>query len=375
MLTRRSFLTMALRPEGPPGDVLVQVFLRGGADGLNLVAPYADPGYRAARPTLALGAPDAKGGALDLDGRFGLHPVLAPLVPLWRAGELAIVHAAGSDDSTRSHFEAQDLMERGNDPASGWIARHLRTAPGRRGALSAVAIADVMPESLRGSPGASAVPSLEGFSLRAPEGFERAVAALYESEAGDLGASGRQVLQTLGTVERLRSEGAGRDPGSLAGALEQVGRLVRAEVGLEAACVDLNGWDTHFVQGTLFDGLARELGEGLSSFWAGLGEFRRRVTVVVMTEFGRRVAENVSFGTDHGRGGAMFVLGRGLSSKRVLGEWPGLGPEVLEGPGDLPVTTDYRDVLGELVAKRLGNPEVRRVFPGREPKPVGVVAG
>ncbi len=376
MPTRRDFLRLSFSPRGPERDVLVQVFLRGGADGLNLVAPFTDPGYRGARPTLGLPPPDAsgKGRLVDLDGRFGLNPALSPLLEDWTSGELAIVHAAGSTDETRSHFEAQDLMERGNpegrDMGSGWIARHLRTAPGRRGALSGVAIADVLPESLRGAPSASAVARLDEFSVRGAPGFAGAMAALYGAEPDALGAAGTQVLSTLAAVERLRDEAPGN--GSFADNLRQVARLARAEVGLEAACVDLGGWDTHFVQPALLDGLAAELASGLAAFRRELGSHKDRVTIVVLTEFGRRVAENVSFGTDHGRGSVMFVLGRGIRGGRVHGRFPALTPELLEGPGDLPVTTDYRDVLAELLRARLGNPDPASVFPGREFRPVGL---
>ena len=379
--SRRSFLRLAFSETGAERDVLVQVFLRGGADGLNLVPPHGEAAYHSARPSLALPRPDDSKGerALDLDGFFGLHPALAPLLPAWKEKELAIVHAVGSEDETRSHFEAQDLMERGcpvnREMGSGWIARHLRSLPGSRPALSAVAISDVLPESLRGSPGASAVSSVDEFTLAATPSeraaFSASLRRLYSRDAGELGTAGVQVLETLETVERLRREGPMEaNDGSFPSSMAQVARLVRAEGGLEVACINLDGWDTHFVQaGGLLD-RAGELAKGLGGV-RGQGR-GRRVTVVVVTEVGRRVEQNVTLGTDHGRGSVMFVMGPAVKGGKVFGKWPGLGPDVLEGPGDLPVTTDYRDVLGEIVTKRLGNAKSEAVFPGRELRSLGL---
>ncbi len=382
MLSRRSFLRCSFSPRGPQRDVLVQVFLRGGADGLGLVPPVGDEAYHKARPTLAIARPDARGEhAIDLDGFFGLHPAMAPLMEAFRDKQLAIVHAAGSADETRSHFEAQDLMERGcpvnREMGSGWIARHLRTAAGDRSALSAVAIAETMPESLRGSPGASAVRSLDEFVVDVPSEeraqFTTSLRKLYSSRRDELGAAGLQVLETVATVERLRREGERVPETSLTGDLRQVARLIRAEVGLEVACVDLNGWDHHFVESGAMRDHAGELANGIATFWRELGEFRARVTLVAVTEFGRRVQENVSLGTDHGRGSVMLVLGGGIRGGKVYAKWPGLGADVLEGPGDLPVTTDYRDVLAEIVEKRLGNPRVTEIFPERPGRSIGLV--
>lgn len=377
----------------PPGDVLVAIFLRGGADGLNLVAPHGERAYYAARPTLALAQPGRQGtaqpqGTADLDGFFGLHPGLRPLLPLYQQNELAVIHAAGSDDQTRSHFEAQDLMERGCPVdqvlGSGWLARHLRSRPQPLAPLAAVAIADTLPESLRGSPGASAVRDVEAFDFKLPRpqraGFEAALRSLYASEADDLGAAGRQVLDTLGTIDRLRREattdarGRGGYPsGPFGDALRQVARLIRAEVGLEVACVDLDGWDTHFVQDALFGRLAGDLGQGLAALAEEIRPCWNRVTIVTMTEFGRRLRENVSLGTDHGRGSVMFVLGGNVQGGRVVADWPGLAGDDLEGPGDLRVTIDYRDILGEVLVRRLKSRQVASVFPQHTLREYGIV--
>ena len=376
--SRRDFLRLPRFPSEAGTGALVVLFLRGGADGLNLVPPHGEEAYYKARPSLSVARPD-DGGAIDLDGFFGLHPGLAPLLPIYNDKEMAVVHAVGSEDRTRSHFEAQDLMEHGcpvnKDPGSGWVARYLRTVKGRLSPLSAVAISDVLPESLRGSPGASAVRSVEEFSLHLGKsrrsGFIPALESLYRKEGGGLGRAGLHVLDTVEAIDRLR-QGAETGPREgLAHALHQATRLIRADVGLRVACVDFGGWDSHFVQGAIFDGLAEELGEALASFFRDVRD--RRVTVVVMTEFGRRLTENASLGTDHGRGSVMFVLGKGIRGGRVYGDWPGLGRDDLEGPGDLRVTTDYRNVLAEIVQKRMGNDRTADIFPGHSAAFPGLV--
>ncbi len=387
-------LAISTAQQGPSGDVLVSIFLRGGADGLNLAPPHADDDYYKARPSLGIAAPDDRSAgeerAIDLDGFFGLHPRLKPLDRLYQAGQLAVVHAVGSEDQTRSHFEAQDLMEMAcpvdQKLGSGWLARHLRTCRGQHSPLSAVAIAEMLPEALRGSPGASAVRSVDDFAIHREgkqlEPFTAALGRLYQDAGGELGRAGDQLLETLETVERLRSEatareGAGNYPqGQFGDGLRQVARLIKAEVGLEVACVDIGGWDTHFVQGAtggLFGSLAAELGESLAAFWDDVRQFQDRVTVVTMTEFGRRLHENVSLGTDHGRGSVMFVLGGGIHGGQVVADWPGLGADDLEGPGDLRVTTDYRDILGEIVSNRLRNDRAAEVFPGHTLREHGLV--
>ena len=395
-VSRRAFLqvVMGAADREPTGDILVSIFLRGGADGLNLVPPHAEDAYYAARPSVGVGRPDQRlnivsAPAVDLDGFFGLHPGLRPLLPLYEQKHLAIVHAVGSDDQTRSHFEAQDLMDRGGageqNLGSGWLARHLRTRSEQRSPLSAVAIADTLPESLRGSPGASAVRNVEEFSIMVPQqhrsGFDAALRQLYAREAGELGQAGLQVLETIDTIDRLRKDAnqnaeSGTYPdGRFGDGLRQVARLIKAEVGLEVACIDLDGWDTHFVQDTSFGRLAGELGQGLAALAEDIRPFWNRVTIVTITEFGRRLQENVSLGTDHGRASAMFVLGGNVQGGRVFADWPGLASDHLEAPGDLRVTTDYRNVLGEIVATRLRNNRVAEVFPGLKLQPLNLVRG
>ncbi len=416
--TRRAFLQMMFGGQAPaPGaarvvaaapasstrDILVVVFLRGAADGLSLVAPHTDADYYKARPLLAINRPDQGAAASrlrDLDGQFGFHPGLDPLLPFFKDGTLGVVHAVGSDDKTRSHFEAQDLMEHGlsatghEGVGGGWLGRHLRARPGPQPtALSAVALGSSMPESLRGAPAAAAVQSFDEFQITPrKEHAERltpALRALYAAEA-DAGnesrdpvvRAGLETLSVLDTIEGLR--GTKYEPKHRAAypktafgrAMEEVARLVRAGVGLETATVDVGGWDTHFVQGTTSSGAISgrigELAGGLGAFLTDLKDRRDNVTVVVMTEFGRRVAENSSFGTDHGRGGVMFVAGGGIAGGQVHGEWPGLKLDQREDGLDLRVTTDYRTVLGEILTRRCGQTKIADVFPGHTLKPIGV---
>jgi len=358
----------------PRDRTLVVIFLRGGADGLTLVAPVADDAYQRARPTLRVKPSEG----VRLDDIFALHPRLAPLSPLWVAGELAIVHSVGSEDATRSHFEAQDLMEHGGTGAGGWLGRFLRLrAVGQRSALSAVAFGTELPAALRGAPSATVLRSLGTFSLGdGAHGMLRALATLYAMERNALGEAARDTVDALHRLERLagapRPLAASDYPRDDFGeALRQTAQLVRAGVGLEAATIDLGGWDSHFTQQQLLDPAMDRLARGLAAFRRDLGPDLERTTVVVMTEFGRRVAENSALGTDHGRASVMFALGGGVRGGRVLGGWPGL--DTLEGPGDLPVSTNYRNVLAPILSQMAEKRVVAETFPGfaLQPVPLG----
>jgi len=371
-------------------DVLVVVFLRGGADALSLVAPYAEGRhYYDARPRLAVPEPGRPGGGLDLDGRFALHPALAPLHELYREGALALVHAAGSPHDTRSHFDAMQYMEFGvpgnKTVRTGWLGRHLAlTARAAGGSpFRAVGMGDVVADALRGPVTPLALRSIAAFHLRGRTGDEaRLLGALRTAyvapAAAGLQPVARSVWSSLQTMERVARGPSGRGgypEGAFGEGLAQVARLIKARVGLEVATVDLDGWDTHEEQGTLdggFAAAAAELAGGLAAFYADLGPEARRVTLVAMSEFGRRVEQNASNGTDHGHGGVLWLLGGGVRGGRVYGRWPGLAPAALDR-GDLAVTTDFRDVLAEVVRKRLGNPETDQVFPGHTPHPLGLI--
>ncbi len=380
-------LAFAPAQAAPRGDTLLVVFLRGAADVLNMVVPHGEAAYYAARPTLGLPRPDDTRAAsgkrvLDLDGFFGLHPALGGLLPAWQAGHLAIVHACGAPDESRSHFRAMELMERGvadeRGPASGWIGRHLAsvaTPSDRPNPLRAIGFGPVAPRSLTGAVPATALRSITDFHLGgdklAAARLQAALGALYGG-ADPLSVVGAETLALLQTVEQLDPEHYTPRPearypaGEFGLALRQTALLIKAEVGLEVAAVDLGGWDTHFAQGGsdgLMAGLLRDLADGLAAFHADLVDYLGRVTVVVMSEFGRRLSENASLGTDHGHGSALFLLGGNVVGGRVHGRWPGLAAEQLVGPGDLAVTTDYRDVLAEVCARRLNNAAFDQIFP------------
>jgi uncharacterized protein (DUF1501 family) len=349
--------TVNLSTDRDDRRTLVVVFLRGAADGLTLVAPVADDNYHKFRPRLAV----KKSDAVALDGVFGLHPNLRALEPAWKDGDLAIIHGAGGESDTRSHFEAQDLMEHGGVAAGGWLGRFLRARGPSQSPLAAVALAPTLPESLSGAPSAAAFESLREFSITSGHkdphagDFTRELERLYTSETGPLRSAAANTFDALRRIEAIDvnatpQNGAAYDskyPFALG--LRQIAQLIRADVGLDAASIDLGGWDTHFTQVSTIEPLMLQLANGLAAFRHDLGPRMATTTVVVMTEFGRRVAENSAFGTDHGRGGAMFVMGGGVKGGRVLGGWPGLKPEMLEGPGDLPVWNNYRNVLAPVL--------------------------
>ncbi|MBI3297112.1 MAG: DUF1501 domain-containing protein [Elusimicrobia bacterium] len=360
---------------------LAVLFLRGAADGLNILAPWKDPLYKRLRPSIALAAPGADGGCLDLDGRFGLHPSLAPLLPLYRSRDLAFVHAAGSPDPTRSHFDAQDYMEcgvTGRAAADGWMNRALAAAPSwRTGPLAAVAVAARLPRSLRGAAPAMAFSDADqvrqgGLKVGGFEAmYDEAVDALLAGAAHDLReASG--LLSRLPGKGKGDQEAAGYPKGPLGRDLFELARLLKADVGVRLAFVEAGGWDHHADEGAHAGRLAQRLGElgpGLAAFRADLGEKAGETLLLVMTEFGRAVQENGNRGTDHGHGSVMMLMGPGLRGGRVHGRWPGLEREALFEGRDLAVTTDYRQVLSEALRGPMGLSAAAGVFPGFKPGP------
>lgn len=376
---------------GPRGDTLVAIFLRGGADGLNIVIPHGDDSYYTLRPTIGIARPDdsrAEFKVQDLDGFFGLHPALSPLVELYRAGALAAIHATGAPDESRSHFEAMAFMERGATSGgeySGWLARHLATLDtGNTSALRAVAIGEMLPASLTGAVSATALQSIGEYHLQAPadaaEPVQEILAALYRRENDLLTAIADQTLASMDVLSRIDVEhyqprGRAYPEGEFGLAMQAVAQLIRSEVGVEVACVDLGGWDTHAGQGSGQGLMARhleQLGTGLAAFYEDLEVLMGGVTVVVMSEFGRRAAENAALGTDHGHGNMMLALGGGIQGGQVVARWPGLTRDQLVGPGDLDITIDYRDVLGEILRKRLNSPDLIAIFPGYTVTEIGL---
>ena len=395
-------LAFAPQNQAARGDVLVCVFQRGGMDGLNALVPMGDSAYYRLRPTLAIA--ESKAGdstcAINLDGFFGLHPALAPLKPIYAAGMLAPIHACGSPDPSHSHFDAMDAMERGTPGmhtlGTGWIGRHLTTLNnGNNSPLRAVGMGDMLPAALRGPVPATALKSISDFHLQGRQRdvhkVQQALMSLYASPTlpttttttvgTQLAGAAMQVDSVFSLLNKINvasytpANQAHYPDGDFGRGMMQIARLIKADVGLEVACVDIGGWDTHAGQGGPEGRLAEllaEFGQGLAAFWADVGDRMKTVTVVTMSEFGRRAAENGSGGTDHGHANAMFLLGGGIAGGKVYGDWPGLGADKLDGPGDLALTTDYRDVLSEILSKRLGNPALNDIFPGYTAKSRGV---
>lgn len=380
--------------QAPPGDVLVCIFLRGGMDGLSAVVPYADGGhYYDARPTLAVPEPGSGVNAgVDLDGRFALHPTLANLKEIYDEGDLAVVHAAGLTDATRSHFDAMQFMEYGTPGAktigTGWIGRHLQSAAWQNDSpFRAIGMGAMVPTSLRGPISPLSIQSIADFHFKGREDelrrLQHSLAALYTvaAPADMLSRQAGLVFETVETLQSLDANnyqptgGADYPANEFGLGLQQVAQLIKADVGLEVGCVDLGGWDTHENQGTLdgeFAALLETLGRGLHAFYTDLSDQMGGITLVTMSEFGRRVHENGSQGTDHGHGNFMFVMGGGANGGQVIADWPTLAPEALDD-GDLAITTDYRHVLAEIVSKRLQNPALDAVFPQFAAREIGVV--
>ena len=377
-------------PETPPrGDILISIFLRGGMDGLSAVVPYTEAGYHDRRPTIHV--PDT--AVLDLDGQFGLHPNLAPLAEVWQEENLAVVHAAGSPDPTRSHFDAMDYMERGTPGEkqleTGWIGRHLQTvASDNDSPFRAVGMGAMLQSSLRGPVPALALRSIADFHLKGREeelaDVQATLEQLYTVGYGADTAVADQAVQVFDAITLLEEtdplqyepqHGAVYPEDEFGMGLRQIAQLIRADVGLEVACVDAGGWDTHESMGEYDDGLMAglllNLGAALGAFYTDMQDDMGRITVVVMSEFGRRVQENGSLGLDHGHGHCMFLIGEGVRGGQVYGDWPGLAEEQLDR-GDLAITSDFRDVLGEIVQKRLGNSALDDVFPGYKPAFLGL---
>lgn len=386
--------------EPAAGRRLVVVFQRGAMDGLNAVVPFGEQAYRASRPTIAIpeprrGAPAGQ-GCLDLDGFFGLHPALDALLPLWKEGVLAAVHAVGSPDPTRSHFDAQDFMESGTpgrkSTEDGWLNRSLRAVPDPGATpLRAIAMTPTLPRALAGPSPAVALASLGQFRLRPAAGgasvttdFESMYAGAVESALHGTGRDAFEALESLAGIQPASYQpaaGARYPRGRFGDALKQVAQLLKADLGVQLAFVESTGWDHHAAEGGVTGQLAgrlRELGGGLAAFHRDMGDAMGDVVVVTLTEFGRTVRENGNRGTDHGHGSASFVLGGPVHGGRVHGRWPGLGSASLHEGSDLAVTSDFRDLVGEILARHLGVRDLAAVFPGHSSSPTafpGVLGG
>jgi uncharacterized protein (DUF1501 family) len=364
---------------------LVVIFQRGAADGLNIVVPHGEPQYYAMRPSINI----PRKSVLDLNGFFGLHPALSAFQPLWQQRHLAIVHAAGSPDTTRSHFDAQDFMETGTPGVKatedGWLNRSLRNLPpaDQKSAFRAIAVGPSLPRILSGSEPAVAMNNLSDFSIggRNPKASPAASAfeAMYDHSSDSvLHGTGEE---TFDAVKMLRAAdpgkytpaaGANYPKGRFGDSLRQLAQLIKANLGVQVAFADIGGWDHHVNEGSTEGQLANVLGDfsqSLAAFWTDLGDLGEDTVVVTMSEFGRTARENGNRGTDHGHANVMFVLGGPVKGGKVYGRWPGLDQSQLYEGRDLALTTDFRQVIGEAVARHLGNKNLADVFPGYDNQP------
>jgi len=368
----------------PRKKILVAIFQRGAVDGLNVVVPHGEPRYYEMRPTIAIARPGSgDNAAIDLDGFFGLHPSLKSLKPIYDSGKLAVVHAVGSPDPTRSHFDAQDYMESGTPgrkaTTDGWLNRAL-PAEQKKSPVRAVSFSADLPRTLRGRNDAVAIANLGDFQVRDPQGattFE----SMYSSTVDKvLNGTGRETFEAVKLMQAIQKQsytpaGGARYPnGRLGQSLKQIAQLIKSDVGLEVAFTDVGGWDTHVNEAPQLTRLLAEFGDALAAFYQDLGDRMADVSVVTMSEFGRTARENGNRGTDHGHANVMFAFGGDIQGGKIYGEWPGLADEQLYENRDLNLTTDFRDVLGELVTRHLGNRQITAVFPGYEqPKFRGLV--
>jgi uncharacterized protein (DUF1501 family) len=370
----------------PNKKQLVVLFQRGAADGLNIVVPFGEPNYYRLRPSIAIPQPRRGGAdaAIDLDGFFGLHPSLAPLDPLFHKSQLAIVHAAGSPDPTRSHFDAQDFMESGTPGVKatddGWLNRAMETVPEENASpFRAVAMGPNLPRMLRGSSPAIALPDLKQFKVMAQSpssgkvvegGFEAMYAQTVDHALHGTGTETFEAIDLLRNADpaKYQPENGAEYPKSRLGqSVQQIAQLLKANIGVEILFVDCGGWDNHVneggVQGQLSN-LLRDLGQTLSAFHQDMGDRMQDVVFVTMSEFGRTAKENGNRGTDHGHANCMFVMGGDVKGGRVYGKWPGLDDHQLNEGRDLMLTTDFRSVVGEILTKHIGVQDLSPVFPG-----------
>ncbi len=363
---------------------LIAIFQRGAVDGLNMVVPFGESNYYSLRPGIAIPKPDAANpeSAINLDNFFGLHPQMTAFKPLWDSKRLAIVHAAGSPDNTRSHFDAQDYMESATpglkSTHDGWLNRYLQFKEDtEHSSFRAVSITKTMPRVLQGPAPAVAMSSIAEFGIRDGKssaemqtGFE----SMYANKVNDsLVEMGRETFEAVNFLKQANpgqykpENGAQYPRNPFGNSLLQIAQLIKADVGLEVAFTDVGGWDTHVNQGNSRGQLAnllQQFSAGVAALYQDLGQRMDDVVILTMSEFGRTVAENGNRGTDHGHANAMFVMGNGVRGGKVYGRWPGLKSDQLNEGRDLALTTDFRDVFGEIAARHLGVKDTGAIFPG-----------
>jgi len=370
---------------------LIVLFQRGAADGLNIVVPFAEPNYYRMRPSIAIPQPKRSAGdaAIDLDGFFGLHPSLAPLEPLFHKNQLAIVHAAGSPDPTRSHFDAQDYMESGTpgikSTEDGWLDRAVGTISEEKPSpFRAVAMGPNLPRMLQGKTGAVAVPDLRQFKVQPQSpamtnvvegGFEAMYAQTVDHALHGAGTETFEAIDLLRKIDTSKfppENGADYPKNPIGQRLQQIGVMIKADIGVEVMFLDCGGWDNHVNEGGTQGQLAnllRDLGQSLAAFHQDMGDRMGDIVVVTMSEFGRTAKENGNRGTDHGHANCMFVMGGGVKGGRVYGKWPGLNDHQLNEGRDLALTTDFRSVVGEILVRHLDVKDLGPVFPGFDNNP------
>jgi uncharacterized protein (DUF1501 family) len=365
--------------------VLVTIFQRGAVDGLNMVVPYGDGEYYSLRRTIAVPKAGSNNGVIDLDGHFGLHPVMKPLEAFWKTKNLAIVTAAGSPDNTRSHFDAQDYMESGTPgnkgTRDGWLNRVLQTTAAKGDSpFRAVSMTQALPRSLYGRAPSVAMTNLADFSIKAgiySQNMKGGFEGIYQQNAKDtLGETGKETfeavnfLRTANPAQYKPENGAVYPPSQLGRSLQQIAQLIKAGVGLEVAFAESGGWDTHTNQGNAqnplvgqLPNLLRDLAAAIAAFGTDLGKRMDDVVLITMSEFGRTARENGSRGTDHGHGNSMFILGNSVKGGKVYGDFRGLKSDRLYEGRDLDVTTDFRDVFAEAAYKHFGAKDLAKLFP------------
>jgi len=389
-----SWLARAASVEGKRRKILVAIFQRGAADGLNIVVPFSEKRYRELRPTLAIAPPSGQanangqiinGNAIDLDGRFALNGAMQPLKALWDKQQLAIVEATGSADSSRSHFDAQDYMESGTSGKStgdGWLNRALPRADAETSPLRAVAMGNQVARTLRGEREAIAVGDSQQFNMGNQDAasiLESMYATSADAKWGRTGKDAFEAMKVIQSINRNPYTPQGgpqlyAQGGELGRSLQQLARLIKADAGVEAAFAEIGGWDHHGNENQQLSNLLRQFSSALAAFSQDMGDRMEDIVLVTMSEFGRTVEENGNAGTDHGHGSLMMVLGGPVQGGKVYGKWPGLEKEQLFEGRDLAVTTDYRAVLSELIRGHLGQKDLGAVFPGYQPgDPLGLL--
>ncbi|HEY6372017.1 MAG TPA: DUF1501 domain-containing protein [Candidatus Sulfotelmatobacter sp.] len=362
---------------------LVVIFQRGAADGLNIVVPYAESQYYAMRPSINI----PRKSVIDLQDFFGLHPSLSSFQPLWQQGHLAIVHAAGSPDTTRSHFDAQDFMETGTPGVKvteeGWLNRSLHSMPAtaQSSPFRAIALGPSVPRILSGSEPVVAMNNINDFAVGGKKASPAASAfeAMYDHSSdsvlhgtGEETFDAMKMLKTADPGKYTAAPGANYPKGRFGDSLRQLAQLIKANLGVQVAFADISGWDHHVNEGSTEGQLANvltEFSQSLAALWIDLGDLMEDTVVVTMSEFGRTARENGNRGTDHGHANVMFVLGGPVKGGKVYGRWPGLDQSQLYEGRDLALTTDFRQVIGEAVARHMGNKNLANVFPGYDNQP------